>query len=277
MKALKAIQRIDQPANNEHSSNIARILKNHKSTTKWLNLKSDIKPEVFVLLADNLSDSERDALLQVSDIALDVDADLIKRLAVVERENKHLRSLSLTDDLTGLYNYRFFYKQLEVEMARTMRSGLTCSLGMIDLDNFKLLNDSKGHVEGNNFLKEAVRAIGRNVRPTDILCRYGGDEFAVIMPATGLFDAVQIGHRLHESVAGIPCGIEPAVSVSVGIAEYHPGSEQDVDEFINMADRALYKAKKSGKNRVCFEAPPEKPVETEPVSHMEREILLKRD
>jgi diguanylate cyclase (GGDEF)-like protein len=264
-------------SNTQHPSNIAHILENHSTMSAWLNLKTGRKPEAFILLADDLSDSERHALLQVTDIAVDIHGDLIKKLAEVERENKHLRSLSLTDALTGLYNYRFFYKQLEIEMARTRRTGHSCSLMMIDLDNFKLLNDTRGHVEGNNFLVEVASAIGQNVRPTDILCRYGGDEFAVIMPATGLFDAMRIGQRLRESVSRIPWKLDRAVSASIGLAEYRPHSEQEASEFINMADSALYKAKKTGKNRICFEAPPEKKVETEPVSHMEREILLKRD
>lgn len=264
-------------SNTQHPSNIAHILENHSTMSAWLNLKTDRKPEAFILLADDLSDSERHALLQVTDIALDIHGDLIKKLAEVERENKHLRFLSLTDALTGLYNYRFFYKQLEIEMARTRRTGHSCSLMMIDLDNFKLLNDTRGHVEGNNFLVEVASAIGQNVRPTDILCRYGGDEFAVIMPATGLFDAMRIGQRLRESVSRIPWELDRAVSASIGLAEYGPHSEQEASEFINMADSALYKAKKTGKNRICFEAPPEKKVETEPVSHIEREILLKRD
>ena len=263
--------------NTQPTERIAHILKNHSTISAWLNSKTDQKPEAFILLADGLSDSERNVLLQVTDIALDIHGDLIKRLAEVERENKHLISLSLTDALTGLYNYRFFYKQLEIEMARTRRTAHSCSLMMIDLDNFKLVNDTRGHVEGNDFLVEVTTTIGQKLRPTDILCRYGGDEFAVIMPATGLFDAMRIGQRLRESVSRIPWKLDHAVSVSIGLAEYQPDCRQEASEFINMADSALFKAKRTGKNRICFEAPPEKAVETEPVSHMEREVLLKRD
>jgi diguanylate cyclase (GGDEF)-like protein len=263
--------------NTRHSENIAHILKNNRTISARLNSEKDGKLEAFVLLADDLSESERDALLQATDIALDIHGDLIKRLAEVERDNKDLMSLSLTDALTGLYNYGFFCKQLEIEMVRTRRTGHSCSLMMIDLDNFKLLNDTWGHVEGNNFLVEVARTIGHKLRPTDILCRYGGDEFAVIMPATGLFDAMRIGQRLRESMSGIPWKLDRAVSASIGLAEYHADSEQEASEFVNMADRALYKAKKAGRDRICFEAPTEKAVETEPVSHMEREVLLKRD
>jgi len=263
--------------NTQQPSNIAHILKTHGTISACLNLTTDRKPEAFILLADDLSDSERDALLQATDTVVDIHADLVRMLAEVEKENKHLRSLSLTDDLTRLYNYRFFSKQLQIEIARTRRTGHPCSLMMIDLDNFKLLNDTYGHAVGNNFLMEVANTIGQKLRPIDILCRYGGDEFAVIMPATGLFDAMRIGQRLRESMSRIPWKLDRAVSASIGLAEYQPDSKQEVSEFINMADRALYKAKKNGKNRICFEALPEKRAETKPVSHEERGVLLKRD
>ncbi len=263
--------------NTQHPSNLAHILKTHGTISACLNLRTNRKPEAFILLADDLSDSERDALLQATDTVVDIDGDLIRTLAEVEKENKHLRSLSLTDELTRLYNYRFFTIQLEIEIARTQRTGHSCSLMMIDLDNFKLLNDTYGHVAGNNFLVEVARTIGQKLRPIDILCRYGGDEFAVIMPATGLFDAMRIGQRLRESMSRIPWKMDEAVSASIGLAEYQPDSTQEASEFVNMADRALYEAKKNGKNRICFEAPPEKRPETKPVSHKEREILLKQD
>ncbi len=264
-------------ANTQHPPNIAHILENHSAVSACLGLRTDRKPEAFILLADNLSDSDRDASLQVTDTVVDIHGDLIKVLAEVEKENKHLRSLSLIDYLTGLYNYRFFCKQLEIEMARTKRTGHSCSLMMIDLDNFKLLNDTQGHVVGNNFLVEVASTIGQKLRPIDILCRYGGDEFALIMPATGLFDAMRIEQQLRESMSGIPWKLECAVSASIWMAEYQPDSEQGATEFINMADRALYKAKKNGKKRICFEAPPEKRAETKAVSHEERGVLLTRD
>ena len=238
--------------NTQQPSNIAHILKTHGTISACLNFTTDRKPEAFILLADDLSDPERDALLQATDTVVDIHADLVRMLAEVEKENKHLRSLSLTDDLTRLYNYRFFSKQLEIEIARTRRTGHPCSLMMIDLDNFKLLNDTYGHAVGNNFLMEVANTIGQKLRPIDILCRYGGDEFAVIMPATGLFDAMRIGQRLRESMSRIPWKLDRAVSASIGLAEYQPDSKQEASEFINMADRALYKAKKNGKNRICF-------------------------
>ncbi len=220
-------------------------------------------------------------MAEVAGVVVDAPDNLIKRIAELEQENRHLRSLGLSDGLTGLYNYRFFAKQLGVEMARTKRTGLPCCLMMVDLDDFKVLNDTLGHDEGNKFLVEVGRVIGGKLRPMDILCRYGGDEFAVIMPATGLFDAVRIAQRLRESVSKIPCKLEKHFSASIGLAEYDPASGHEVSEFVNMADRVLYTAKRSGKNGVCFEGEPqvqkEEMLELMSVSQQEKEALLTKD
>lgn len=133
-------------------------------------------------------------------------------------------------------------------------SACLSSLMMKDFDNLKLLNDTQGHTLGNNFPVEVAHTIGQKQTSIDVLYRYGGDEFPVIMPATGLIDAMRIGQRLRESVSEIPWTLERAVSASIGLGEYQPDSKQGASVFINMADRALDKAKKNGKNRICFEA-----------------------
>jgi diguanylate cyclase (GGDEF)-like protein len=122
---------------------------------------------------------------------------------------------------------------------------------MIDLDNFKELNDTLGHDEGNRFLMTVSIEMLQRLRPTDIMCRYGGDEFAIIMPATTLLDAMHIAHRLLESVVGIPPRLENPFSASIGLAEYDPDAGQEISAFVNMADKALYRAKAQGKNRIC--------------------------
>lgn len=220
--------------------------------------------------------SQRNASAEDSDLVVSTVEDPAKRIAELEQENEHLRSLSLTDGLTGLYNYRFFAKQLEVEIGRTKRTGQPCSLMMIDLDDFKLLNDTLGHDEGNNVLVKVGHVIRENMRPTDILCRYAGDEFAVIMPATVLFDALRIGERLREALAEIPQKLDSPFSASIGLAEHDPASAHVVSDFFNMADKALYKAKKKGKNSICYEGKLPEMVEAEPVTLEEKEALLKR-
>lgn len=258
-------------------TDILRVLENEKTISAWLNLRESEKPELFIVLADNLSGSERKALEEVTDIVVHTHDNLVSKLAVLEEQNKYLRSLSLTDGLTDLYNYRFFEKQLEVEMARTRRTGLPCSLMMTDLDDFKLLNDTLGHDEGNKFLVNVAQVIREKLRPTDILCRYGGDEFAVIMPSTALFDAIRIAQRLKESVSGVPPKLDRPFSVSIGLAEYDPSSGQEMSLFVNMADKALYRAKKGGKNMICHEGKLPEVGEAAPVTQDEKAALLKKD
>jgi diguanylate cyclase (GGDEF)-like protein len=257
-------------------NHILHILKKDKAISAWLDLGDRRKPELFVVLADQLSNAEREALAGVSGVVVHARGPLTKKIAELKRENQRLRSLTLTDGLTGLYNYRFFAKQLEVEIARTKRTGQPCSLMMIDLDNFKLLNDTLGHNEGNNFLVKVAQVIEEKLRPTDILCRYGGDEFTVIMPATSLLDALRIAQRLKESLAGIPWKLDPPCSASIGLAECDPVFAHGISEFIDTADKALYRAKTEGKNRVCFEGKLEmRPVAS--VTQDEKVALLKRD
>jgi diguanylate cyclase (GGDEF)-like protein len=258
-------------------NHILPILKKDKAISAWLDLGDRQKPELFVVLADQLSATERETLAGVTNVVVHARDHWTKRIADLERENQRLRSLSLTDGLTGLYNYRFFAKQLEVEIARTKRTGQPCSLMMIDLDNFKLLNDTFGHNEGNSFLVKVSQLIREQLRPTDILCRYGGDEFSVIMPATGLFDALRIGQRLKESLTRIPWKLNPPGSASIGLAECDPVFAHGVSELVEMADKALYRAKTEGKNRICFEGTLQEMRGLPSVTRDEKEALLRRD
>jgi two-component system, cell cycle response regulator len=135
-------------------------------------------------------------------------------------------------------------------MARTKRTGHSCTLMMIDLDNFKGLNDNLGHLEGDRFLEEFGRIIRDNCRSTDLPCRYGGDEFALIMPATSVGDALKTGDRLKNMLADMPQRSSPPVSLSIGIAEYSSFAAYSLSEFVSAADAALYEAKGGGKNQI---------------------------
>ncbi|MBW2107703.1 MAG: GGDEF domain-containing protein [Deltaproteobacteria bacterium] len=253
----KQFRRPDPSATPEHCS-IARmmeILKKNGTLTACIESADTVEPELFVVVADRLSPEERKVLKQAADIVVSSGDELAKKVARLEQENRRLRSLSLTDGLTGLYNYRFFVRQLEIEMARSRRSGQPCSLVMIDLDNFKQINDTLGHDEGNRYLVSVAQTILDKLRPTDICCRYGGDEFAVIMTATYLFDAKRIAERLREALAQMPSPHGIACSASLGLAEYDPSSGNETHSLVKAADKALYKAKKAGKNRICLEGP----------------------
>lgn len=172
------------------------------------------------------------------------------------RENeKKYRDLSVVDELTQLFNYRHFLSRLRAEVLRPNRA-IPPSLLFIDLDDFKVFNDSFGHIEGDRVLKRIGEVITRCVRGTDYPFRYGGDEFAVLLPATSREETADIARRIldelkKERFSPVP-GKFVSLTASIGVAQYAP--PEDVQEFVSRADRCMYAAKKEGKNRICFDS-----------------------
>jgi diguanylate cyclase (GGDEF)-like protein/PAS domain S-box-containing protein len=172
---------------------------------------------------------------------------------------KKIEQVSMTDELTGLFNRRGFFQLGEREFERALRFGRPLAALMIDIDHFKRVNDTHGHPAGDQVLRALADEMRRNTRGIDVVGRYGGEEFTLLLPETESPAAVQIAERLRHSVAGmlIPlrCGNSktPAVSVriqvSIGVASLQPGM-QDLSALIDRADQALYRAKDSGRNRV---------------------------
>lgn len=155
-----------------------------------------------------------------------------------------------TDGLTGLYNRRYFNEKLEELVNRAREDGSSLSLIMIDVDNFKKYNDTYGHPAGDQLLKTVATVIGDAVREGDIVTRYGGEEFAVILSLTGRETALQIAERIRIAVANIPAGgIKSPVTVSLGVGTI-PEHATDRAGLIEFADQSLYHSKQSGKNRV---------------------------
>lgn len=233
---------------------LSAVLRENRAFKAWLRPGKGARTEAFVILAEGLSPKDREFLAGTADLVVDPADDLPARLARLSRENRQLKSLSLSDDLTGLYNKRFFTIQLEIEMARSRRTGQPCCLMMIDFDNFKDINDRLGHDEGDRFLTQMGGLIREKLRPTDFVCRYGGDEFAVIMPATSLLDGIGIARRLREFTAHFTWKMAVRVSASFGLAVFEPSSPAGAEEFFKQADSELYRAKKAGKNRICHPA-----------------------
>jgi len=171
------------------------------------------------------------------------------------RLHKQVSDLAVIDDLTGVFNYRYFSDRLAEEKRRSERYDLPLSLIMVDIDWFKRTNDTYGHEVGNVVLRELVGVIEECIRDTDRLCRYGGEEFIVILPQTNSMDAKIIGERIREKVdihtfggyAGIP---KLRVTVSIGVTAY-PDNGLTTADLISAVDSALYRAKGSGKNQVC--------------------------
>ena len=161
----------------------------------------------------------------------------------------------MTDDLTGIFNYRYFVQKLEEEKKRASRYSLQLSLIMLDLDWFKKTNDTYGHEIGNIVLKEIVQVVNSCVRDTDTFCRYGGEEFIIILPQTGSKDAVVLGERIRAEVekhdfsmaTSIP---DLSITVSLGTTSF-PDNGLSPADLVQTVDMALYRAKGAGKNMVC--------------------------
>lgn len=168
--------------------------------------------------------------------------------------NEKLHELVFRDALTGLYNHRFFQEALEKEFDRSKRYKREFSLILFDIDHFKNVNDTYGHLVGDRVLVAISRATERSVRESDIIARYGGEEFVVILPETDFNSAKAVAERLRGDIEKRVTEIDGAtirVTISAGYTSYNPGATiQDRRALIGMADKALYIAKQSGRNMV---------------------------
>lgn len=164
-------------------------------------------------------------------------------------EEARLRKLSDTDDLTGLANRRRLMSRLDEEIARSNRHGSPLSLMLIDLDHFKRINDTWGHLQGDQVLAEFATLCHEMLREEDIIGRLGGEEFAVVLPLTPLVASSPLAERLRSEIAEYDFGIASGqLTASIGLAEYRLGEPRDA--LIERADRSLYAAKRQGRNRV---------------------------
>ncbi|MFK4754288.1 GGDEF domain-containing protein [Oceanobacter antarcticus] len=167
-----------------------------------------------------------------------------------------LRQQVVTDPLTGLYNLRYLLGALGTEIERTERTGLSTALMMLDLDFFKRVNDRWGHEAGNRVLQSTARVILETTRRLDISCRYGGEEFAIVLPGSSLMAARPVAERLRVNIAAQALNIDGqclTVSASIGVTAMAAGALQTPGKLIEKADAQLYRAKQSGRNRVCYE------------------------
>lgn len=161
---------------------------------------------------------------------------------------KNLNQLIVKDELTGLFNYRHYESELIKEFARATRHNHAFTLVIMDIDDFKLYNDTFGHLEGNIILKRIAHIILYTVRISDIPCRYGGEEFAIILPQTDKEGAYILSEKIRQAVAEE--SFKTKVTISGGIAEF-PGDTDKTDRTLfNYADKALYYSKQKGKNLI---------------------------
>ncbi len=209
-----------------------------------LNISDKIKGEVF---------SEEDMILLGSFASY---ASIALERSMYYSLVEHLKELSITDSLTGLFNKRYFEERFFEELQRSERHNLSFSLAMLDIDDFKLFNDTEGHLSGDEVLKNIANIAKESTRVIDIIARFGGEEFAIIMPQTEKDEAFFVAERIRKSVREqlshtwkyFP---KDSITVTLGIATF-PSNGRDMKNLIRNADKALYKGKKEGKDKTVL-------------------------
>jgi diguanylate cyclase (GGDEF)-like protein len=168
-----------------------------------------------------------------------------------------IRQLSMADQLTGIPNRRSFDYQLRLEWNRAKRDKTSLSVFLIDIDKFKIYNDTYGHLQGDKALQAVAKVTERSLkRSTDFLARWGGEEFVVLLPSIDVPGASIVAEHIRKNIEDVPSpctdGAITKITVSIGINTLMNVQESSVHDFIDGADQALYTAKKTGRNRVCI-------------------------
>lgn len=196
----------------------------------------------------NITNKKNGKLFNKKDLEF---VEALANQAAIAVDNAQLYELATKDGLTKLYIHRHFYFLLESEIKRVQRYHHVLSLLMLDIDNFKSVNDTYGHLVGDMVLKEIAATIQKTIRHVDIPARYGGEEFTVILPETAALNAVIIAERLRKKISEIEVKVDENTiikpTVSIGISEY-PNAAEGIKELIDFADKALYVSKENGKN-----------------------------
>jgi diguanylate cyclase (GGDEF)-like protein len=212
----------------------------------------------FVLLGDNSGAARLVSLAYIGGLAAQLAPMLLVAYittmfsADIRFGLNRARLQAETDDLTGLYNMRGFTIMADRVFGQAVRYNRPASMLMIDSDNLKAVNDLHGHEAGNRLLKLVAKCIETELRHTDLMARFGGDEFVALLPETPAHRAVEVGGRILKAVAATPLefeGVRIGSSVSIGLASY-PDDGRSIDVIQARADRAMYLAKEQGRNRV---------------------------
>ncbi|MDR0313462.1 MAG: diguanylate cyclase [Treponema sp.] len=219
-------------------------------------------PIIFITGLKNSKDEKKGLTLGAADYISKPFDDMIIKLRVqhqiqIINQMRTIEHLSVMDQLTGIPNRRNFDNQLRAEWGRAMRENIPICLLMIDVDFFKDYNDTYGHQQGDKALCLVARVLTETLkRSADFAARWGGEEFAVLLPNTDSKGGMDIGGRIRENIEAekLLCddGKVSRFTVSVGVNTHMPVSGSSLDEFISRADKALYAAKKAGRNRICL-------------------------
>jgi len=225
-----------------------RFLRKNRSSYKGKSFISvPLKSEDHLMGIINVTDKiSKDAFCEIDLKILNM---LVRQVATAIKNNKlfrELKHLTNIDPLTNIYNYRHFLERLDHECNRLKRYSGTLSLLMIDVDDFKSYNDTYGHLEGDTLLKKISKALRETLRNVDIVCRYAGDEFVVILPECKVSEAEIVAEKIRKRVEGL--SLKRKVTLSIGVGRYAPN--MSCRDLILQADQALLKGKKEGKNKV---------------------------
>ncbi len=235
-----------------------------------VSVKTELKDEIGQLadvfnemvkklneLYDNLEKQVRERTAELEktnkDLGQEITEHMLSKEALLESEKKY-KELSITDGLTNLYNSRHFFNQLELEANRASRYNRPLALLLIDVDNFKLFNDTYGHIEGDKVLLSLGKVILNCTRKTDSAYRYGGEEFTVVLLEAGVQEALVVGERIRKAFEmetfAPQAGDSVHITVSIGVANHC--KDEKISDFVKRADKSMYSAKNQGKNRVIF-------------------------
>lgn len=252
----------------EHSVQVAIVdisLPGMNGLELCTRLASEHGIDVLLITGDDVRYSYEDAVrsgasdfilkpIRPRELILRIERTATVRRTRIDRDKslRDLRRLSITDDLTGLFNARHFFQQLPNELNRAARYGHAVSLIVLDLDHFKRVNDAYGHQEGDRVLQHVATIIRSAIRESDTAYRYGGEEFAIVLPETAADSAMLVAERLRQAMPSMPVasanGDLLRITGSMGIAQREEA--EDAQSFLKRADMAMYAAKQEGRNRI---------------------------
>jgi diguanylate cyclase (GGDEF)-like protein len=185
----------------------------------------------------------------------DSSCEFLNEIIQLRSQVKKLTDEVRTDALTALFNFRFFSETIELEMERTRRGAQPLAMILLDVDHFKMFNDNWGHELGNRALIHIASLIKMALRKLDIACRFGGEEFVVLLPNTEIHQAVHVAERLRLMIAATPIKFDDvqsaSITVSVGVDQFLNTTGDNSEAFIQRVDAWLYSAKHTGRNKVC--------------------------